>query len=62
MSEKAAYDVVVAGGGTAGCVAAARLGEDGTRRVLLLEATPALAWAGLARRFGARPHQERICP
>jgi len=56
------YDVVVVGGGTAGCVVAARLGEDGTRRVLLLEATPALAWAGLARRFGARPDRERICP
>ena len=29
------YDVVVVGGGAAGCVAAARLSEDEPRRVLL---------------------------
>ena len=34
------YHVVVAGGGAAGCVVAARLSQDGTRRVLLLEAGP----------------------
>lgn len=42
MSDREAFDVVVVGGGAAGCVVAARLSESGSRSVLLLEAGPDL--------------------
>ncbi|HWX47328.1 MAG TPA: GMC family oxidoreductase N-terminal domain-containing protein [Roseomonas sp.] len=38
MSEAMRFDVVILGGGSAGCVLAARLSEDPGRRVLLVEA------------------------
>ena len=40
MAEAPRYDIVILGGGTAGCVLAARLSEDRRRRVCLVEAGP----------------------
>jgi choline dehydrogenase len=42
MAGTAVFDVVVVGGGAAGCVVAARLAESASRSVLLLEAGPDL--------------------
>ncbi len=42
MPEPEGFDVVVVGGGAAGCVVAARLAESSSRSVLLLEAGPDL--------------------
>jgi choline dehydrogenase len=40
VAGRTSFDVLVAGGGTAGCVLAARLSEDPDRRVCLVEAGP----------------------
>ena len=38
MTDEQTFDFIIVGGGSAGCVLARRLADDGTKRVLLLEA------------------------
>ena len=66
MRREAAADFVVVGGGSAGCIVAARLSEDARTRVVLLEAGPpdrdpmiALP-GGYARLFGTGRYDPRF--
>lgn len=61
MTREMEHDVIVVGGGAAGCVVAARLAADGARSVLLVEAGPDLRADlpdGLRDGWRLTPHQD----
>ena len=61
-STEASYDYVVIGGGSSGCIVAARLAEANAGSVLLLEAVIALAVVLACRQRGLGPLQLVACP
>jgi len=59
MGTEAVFDYVIAGGGTAGCILAARLSEDPEVSVLLLEAGPPDRHWTIRMPGGLRAHYKR---